>query len=152
MNENWRAIYGKPAADPKQRDIELILRLFALFENIESYTPPMKDFLSREMAKNREFKSERAQDFSASFLRATETVVNEIKKPFRPRGLLNAATLEAVMVAIMEQDAEIKFKKSKYQALLENASFLDKVTSNTSSTENVKSRKEIAVEMLFGNE
>jgi len=152
LDKNWRAIYGKPAPDPKQRDIELILRLFALFENIESYTPPMKDFLSREMAKNRKFKSQRAQDFSVSFLCATEIVVKKIQKPFRPRGLLNAATLEAVMVAIMEQDAEIKFKESKYKELLKDTSFLEKVTSNTSSMENVKSRKEIAVGMLFGNE
>lgn len=61
---NWRAIYGKPEPDPKQRDIELLLRLFALFRNIDNYMPPMKDFLSREMANNKAFETERAKDFS----------------------------------------------------------------------------------------
>lgn len=151
-DENWRAIYGKPIPDPKQRDIELILRLFALFENIDAYMPPMKDFLSREMAGNRSFESERAKKFTKSFVRATKTVVDTIKGPFRPRGLLNAATLEAVMISIMEENNQAEFKKASYDKLLKNAAFLEKISSNTSSVENVKSRKEIAVEILFGDE
>lgn len=152
MDPNWRTIYGKSTPDPKQRDIELILRLFAFFENIKSYAPPMKDFLSRQMAANREFHSERARKFNASFLRATQTVVDSIQRPFRPRGLLNAATLEAVLVSLMEQNAEVEFNKASYDVLLKDDDFLEKISSNTSSLDNVKSRKEIATKVLFGNE
>lgn len=151
LNPNWRKIYGKPDPDPKQRDIELILRLLALFENIDAYAPPMKDFLSREMAYNRNFDSEKAIKFCTSFIRAVEIVVNTLDKPFRPRGLLNAATMEAVMLAIMEQGEDVKFSEANYEMLLKDETFLEKITSNTSNIEFVKSRKEIAREMLFGN-
>ncbi len=84
-------------------------------------------------------------------MRATKTVLDTIQKPFRPRGLLNAATLEAIMVAIMEQEADVEFSKTSYEALLKDDRFLEAITSNTSSIDNVKSRKEIANEILFGN-
>ena len=152
IDENWRSIYGKPVPDPKQRDIELILRLFALFENTDNYAPPMKDFLSREMAGNREFSSARAGRFVTAFHAACATVVGEIDKPFRPRGLLNAATMEAVMLAIMENESNNTFVAKNYESLIGRADFLDLVTSNTTNIENVNARKSIAVEVLFGDE
>lgn len=152
LDTNWRKIYGKPEADPKQRDIELILRILAFYENTASYVPPMKDFLSREMAKNRSFESERAMRFSKSFKDACKIVVDTIEKPFRPRGLLNAATMEAVMVAIMEQGVDVDFLSEAYDLLLKDTDFLEMITSNTSNIENVKSRQAIAGKILFGNE
>lgn len=149
LDANWRKIYGKSDPDPKQRDIELILRLLALYQNADSYVPPMKDFLSKEMAKNKRFESERAVKFFDSFTRAVEIVINILDKPFRPRGPLNAATMEAVMVAIMEQDEGIAFTEANYKKLLKDETFLDKITSNTTSTDYVKSRREIAREILF---
>lgn len=149
---NWRKIYGKPEPDPKQRDIELILRLFALYKNTDSYMPPMKDFLSREMAENRNFESERANNFASSFERAAKVVVETIEKPFRPRGLLNAATMEAVMVSIMEQGVHPSLSNEKYSRLLKDENFLEMITSDTSNIKYVKSRKTIADTILFGNE
>jgi hypothetical protein len=151
-NEHWRKIYGKPEPDPKQRDIELILRLFALFEKTETYTPPMKDFLSREMAGNRSFDSDRANRFVAAFERTSKIVIDTILRPFRPRGLLNAATMEAVMVSIMEHSESVQFTAENYVKLLQNADFLEMITSNTSNIENVKSRKSIADGILFSDE
>lgn len=149
---HWRNIYGKPDPDPKQRDIELILRLFALFENTNGYLPPMKDFLSREMAKNRKFNSERAGRFSQRFLKACEIIDQKLTKPFRPRGLLNAATLEAVMGALMEVNSETDFELGSYNRLFENADFVQAITSNTTSVDNVTSRRNLAREMLFADE
>jgi len=152
LEKNWRTIYGKPAPDPKQRDIELILRLFALFENIKGYTPPMKDFISRQMAGNRDFNSARAKRFIAAFPAATQAVVETIEKPFRPRGLLNAATLEAVMLTLLEADAVADFSEQKYDELIRRDDFLELITSNTTNTETVNSRKQIAQEVLFDDE
>ena len=148
-NQNWREIYGKPNPDPKQRDIELILRLLAFYKNTESYTPPMKDFLSREMSKNRSYESDKAREFSDAFIWAVNIITSKLDRPFRPRGLLNAATLEAVTVSLMEQYPTGDFSKSSYDALLEDEGFIATITSNTSSVENVKSRKSIASAMLF---
>ncbi|NKW78224.1 DUF262 domain-containing protein [Rhodobacteraceae bacterium R_SAG7] len=150
-DENWRRIYGKAEADPKQRDVELILRLLAFFENTENYTPPMKDFLSKEMSKNRHFNTDRAQRFSLAFTQAAKTIVEQLDRPFRPRGILNAATMEAVMTSLMEQGPEATFQEGAYDTLLKDQNFLYMITSNTSNIESVKSRKAIADEILFGN-
>lgn len=151
-NSDWRIIYGKPDVDPKQRDIELILRLLAFYNNTDSYTPPMKDFLSREMANNRHFESDRAKNFVEAFIKAANTVVNCLEKPFRPRGLLNAATLEAVMVSLMENGDRHQFTKEAYDQLLKDEDFLTMITSNTSNIDYVKTRKKIADKTLFNNE
>lgn len=150
LNPDWRKIFGKPEPDAKQRDIELILRLFALYKNVDTYVPPMKDFLSREMSKNRSFDSQRAQDFVKSFEETVNIIVNTIEKPFRPRGLLNAATMEAVTLAVMDRANGDQFTKVAYSALLENEDFIEKITSNTTNQEYVKSRKRLADEILFG--
>ena len=147
---NWRKIYGKLEADPKQRDIELILRLFSLYKNIGNYTPPIKDFLSRQMDGNRDFSSTRAKGFKVAFKSAVKQAVDTIERPFRPRGLLNAATLEAVLVSIMEGTPEGKFTRKNYENLMDNKGFKEATLSNTSSLENVISRKKIADRMLFG--
>ena len=90
--------------------------------------------------------------FSKSFKDACKIVVDTIEKPFRPRGLLNAATMEAVMVAIMEQGVDVDFLSEAYDLLLKDTDFLEMITSNTSNIENVKSRQAIAGKILFGNE
>lgn len=149
---NWRKIYGKPNPDPKQRDIELILRLFSLFENQNEYNPPMKDFLSREMAKNQEFSSERAQRFPEAFKRASKMVTDAIDKPFRPRGLLNAATLEAVMGVLMERDLSGPFTAQLYDELLNDDHFRDAFSANTTSRDNVLARRSIAQEVFTQDE
>ncbi len=149
QNPHWRQIYGKPEADPKQRDIELILRLFALFHSAEEYAPPMKDFLSRAMARNRDFNSQKAKDFSERFAKAAEIVATNVQRPFRPRGLLNAATMEAVMVALMEAAADAKISEASYTALINDADFRRTISSNTTSIENVTTRRQIADRILL---
>lgn len=151
-DENWRTIYGKPDPDPKQRDVELILRLLAFYKNMSSYAPPMKDFLSKEMSKNRDYASDRTKEFSEAFSRAAGSIVAALNEPFRPRGILNAATLEAVMVSLMEQGPDAEFAEDKYDELMDDQEFKDVIFSNTSNIDNVKSRKRIADKILFGHE
>ena len=43
-NSHWRALYGKKS--PRLKDLELILRFFALHFYAASYRRPMKDFLT----------------------------------------------------------------------------------------------------------
>ncbi|SDE96927.1 DUF262 domain-containing protein [Sulfitobacter delicatus] len=151
-NPHWRAIYGKPEPDPKQRDIELILRLFSLFENVEQYSPPMKDFLSREMALNKEFDDERAARFIKSFQRVAKVVNEALEKAFRPRGLLNAATLEAVMGVLLELPKSFTFDSKMYDRLIVDEGFVEAISSNTTSRDQVLSRRHIAQQVLASNE
>lgn len=49
MNENprWRQLTGLGNADPRMKDIEIILRAFALAQNVETYSGSMTGFLNR---------------------------------------------------------------------------------------------------------
>jgi len=148
LDENWRSIYGKPEPDPKQRDIELILRLFSLFENIDEYSPPMKDFLSREMASNKNFDTQRAERFLTKFRRVSETINQALVKPFRPRGQLNAATLEAVMGALLELPENTAFTNDRYENLIGSDEFMEAIISNTTSREQVITRRQLANQLF----
>jgi uncharacterized protein with ParB-like and HNH nuclease domain len=43
---NWRILFGKSESDTRMRDVELILRFLALYDNIDTYSKPMKEFLT----------------------------------------------------------------------------------------------------------
>ena len=42
-DDNWRKVYGRKSK--RRKDQEFILRFFALFYNLDSYSPPMRKFL-----------------------------------------------------------------------------------------------------------
>ncbi len=48
----WRDLFGRGTKDKRMRDVELILRFFALAHASESYKKSMKDFLSAFMSKH----------------------------------------------------------------------------------------------------
>lgn len=150
-NKHWRQIYGKSESDPKQRDVELILRILAFYENHENYSPPLKDFLSREMSTHRTLNTDRSKRFADAFSDACESIVSSIEKPFRPRGLLNAAALEAVMTSTMEHYKNTKITNENYEKLLADPDFQRMIFSNTSDIDNVKQRKMLADRILFGH-
>ena len=49
----WRRILGKTEPDSRQRDIELLVRFFAMRDR-SAYKKPMKDFLSKYTQKEQE--------------------------------------------------------------------------------------------------
>lgn len=100
--EGWHEILGLKKADKNQKDVELILRLFALFEVWQDYEKPMIRYLNHQMASNKTFDSDRAKRFSERFPIAVATVNEALASPFRPKGVINAAVLEAVMITLLE--------------------------------------------------
>ncbi len=147
--ESWRKIFGKLSPDPKQRDIELILRLFALFENSNNYQPPMRDFLTKEMSSHRSFDSDKSRRFAKKFVQTCDLVIISIENPFRPQGPLNAAALEAVMGSLMEAENVPAILTEGYEKLMGDDAFQRAILSNTTSRENVMIRKERATELIF---
>ena len=134
-NQNWQHILGLKRPDAGQKDVELILRLFSLYEIWPQYEKPMLRYLNVQMNQNREFDSERALRFSSAFERATLLVDKSLRRPFRPKGLINSAVLEAVMICVLENDqisgSELQ---ERYTALVETADFMKNVTGGTTDT------------------
>lgn len=146
---DWHSILGLQAPDRGQKDVELILRLFGLFEDWNSYEKPMLRYLNNVMSHNREFSSDKASRFKNRFPEVTKLVNDALDKPFRPRRVINSAVLEAVMVTLLEHPeiSDEKLKKN-YKRLMNNSSFIDIITGATTDTSVLRGRIAIANEVL----
>lgn len=104
----WRRVLGKPLPDKHQKDVELILRIFAITMMFSEYAKPMKEFLNRAMRAHQEASTSEFKSFHAGFLRAVARVDELLpEKPFHLRGPLNASVLDAVMSVLIQSPKQI---------------------------------------------
>jgi len=102
-NENWRTILGKAKLDKHQKDAELILRLFSLSGNWNSYEKPMKEFLNFAMLENRYGDTPRVERFKKLFPEVCAFIVKQLgAKPFHVRGPLNTSVMDSVFCTVMD--------------------------------------------------
>ncbi len=147
----WRRITGKESIDSRQRDIELILRFFALLDSTH-YEKPMKDFLSKFMFKNRELGDTAYRQFRTLFAATCAAVTKALgERPFHIRRGLNSAVFDCVMVSFAHHlDAIPTDIAQRYQELKEDKTgFLTKVSAGTTDAEVLKERTRLASERLF---
>lgn len=146
---DWQNILGLSKPDKNQKDVELVLRLFSLFEVWDNYEKPMLRYLNESMNKNRAFSSERALKFKDRFPAAVALVRRAIDKPFRPRGVINSAVLEAVMISVLEIDMLTDNQlRSAYEQLLTDVNFLTNTTGATTDTAVLQNRISIAKKLI----
>jgi hypothetical protein len=143
-NADWRALYGKKSA--RLKDLELILRFFAMHFYASSYRRPMKDFLNRYMAANRGLEKQSASQLTALF----ETTIGVIRsqigpKAFRLERALNAAVVDSVMVGVAARLASGPVANqaafgAAYAALLADTEYRAAAERATADEESVKTR------------
>ncbi len=146
---DWQSILGLKSPDKNQKDVELILRLFGLFEDWEEYEKPMLGYLNRTMAANRDFSSEKAGRFRDRFPDVTALINDNLERPFRPKRVVNSAMLEAVMVVLLENpeiDGDQLVKN--YPKLISDRLFLDFASGATTDTSILKGRIARASQIL----
>lgn len=150
--QNWRSIVGKSTMDVHQKDVELVLRIFALCNNLPSYEKPMKEFLNREMALSKEWVGSRPQDFEMLFKNACDLIVSQLgEKPFHARGPLNSSILDSVMCTVIENLANIPTDlKARYAALIGDTDYEKTTYISTSDKEVVERRFSLARKFLVG--
>jgi hypothetical protein len=149
LTPGWHKILGITKADKNQKDVELVLRLFALFEVWAQYEKPMLRYLNTQMDLNRKFDSDRAQRFTERFPVAVNTVNAALASPFRPKGVINAAVLEAVMVTLLEHpEITAEQLKERYNALVDDVFLADFVSRATTDTAVLRARLEAARNIL----
>ena len=97
--KEWREIYG--VENKYMKDQELILRFFAFFYNAKNYETPMKEFLNKFMARNRDLTKYSGESLNALFRQSISTIYKAVgKRAFRPSRAINIAVFDAVMVGI----------------------------------------------------
>jgi hypothetical protein len=144
-NELWRKVFG--TKNKRGKDLELILRFFAFRYASEPYKAPMKAFLNRFMASNRELEKERFKVMERDFVEALSFITGAVgDRPFRPVRSLNAAAFDSVMVVVSKNIQKLKEKGNAdflrhYNALMKDQErFLPLVTQSTADDQSVKER------------
>ncbi|EKP4474697.1 DUF262 domain-containing protein [Cronobacter dublinensis] len=151
LNElpEWRHIFG-PKND-RMKDVELIIRFWAMKERFNYYNKPMIDFINKFCYKNRECK-EKCGYYEQIFtltIQAFHSAIDE--KLFRPIRALNVALYEACMVGLATRfdkgyPVDDEIVQIGYENLLSNPEFQDLTSQSTSDVKNVKRRMELAIE------
>lgn len=153
-NSHWRDIYGP--TNRLMRDQELILRFFAFYFNQTNYKPPMKEFLNKFMAGNRELKRISGESLHALFANTIAIVHKAIgNRAFRPSRTINTAVFDSVMVGIARRlsthpSLSSDDVKRIYYDLISHESFLEITQHSTGHPSNVESRLRSATE-AFAN-
>jgi len=151
----WRNVYGFQS--PRLKDQEFILRFFAMFFYRDNYQKPLKGFLNKYMANNRDLKIHNEAELTEIFHK-TIAYVDEVlgKKAFRPSRGINASIYDSVMVGIAETyTIKSKFPNKTsfldaYNALLNNEEYNKVTAEGTSDEPIVQKRMNLAIE-AFSN-
>lgn len=144
----WREVFGSAGPDRRMRDVELIARFLALCEGHESYTKPMKEFITNYMARHQ--KEIDPQTYRSVFTDTVQRVVDSLgTKPFHVRRGINVAVFDSVMVAFAKSGSAPSDITERYQALKVNPSFVDATTAGTTDVDTVRERLELARQVLF---
>lgn len=153
LNEKdaWRQLFGKKSR--RLKDMEMILRFFAFLYDARNYRRPMKDFLNRYMAANRNLEKQPQLELQKIFDTTARTILEGIgHKAFRPKRAINAAVVDSLMTGIAKRllaNGKIKdmdMLKNRFKELMQDSKYMDAVEKGTSQEANVKTRLSSAEE------
>jgi hypothetical protein len=142
--EDWRKLVGP--VSKRLKDVELILRFFALLYYKSDYQRPMKDFLNRYMATNKALARQPGQVLAEIFTKTTSTILQGLgNDAFRPERAINAALVDALMVGVgtclMKGGIPDKGRLVNARAsLLADKDFIDAISTGTSQNTKVDMR------------
>jgi hypothetical protein len=144
QNSNWRKILGKKTFDRHQKDVELVLRIFALTYYFDEYEKPMKEFLSRIMSREQSGDSSKITRFKTEFVEAAKQIIEHLGDcPFHVRGPLNSSILDSVFCTIMHSLRNVPSDLAeRFQRLLSDSEFSETTFYSTSDLAVVKRRFE----------
>jgi hypothetical protein len=153
LNTNWRIILGKSTLDKHQTDVELVLRIFALIQNPNSYEKPMKGFMNKAMKKHRDGNTTEVKLFKSAFISTAQLLVEKLgAKPFHLRGKLNTSALDSVFCTLLINRNNIPDNLAeRYAALTSNPEFEQLTTIGTTDTATVKARFRLVRQYLLGD-
>jgi hypothetical protein len=149
-HEAWRHLYGSKSR--RLKDMELILRFLAFYYYADEYRSPMKDFLNRYMASNRDLSRQSEEELVRAFNSATNLVQKAIGPPaFRPLRAVNAAVVDSVLTGAARRIkrgsvTDLSAFKDAYEQLLANKEYRDAIETGTSQEPNVVTRLTLATQ------
>ena len=154
LNEEraWRGLYGKKSR--RLKDMEMILRFFAFYYRADQYRSPMKDFLNRYMAENRNLGRQSEAELREVFSKTTSVLNSTLgRRAFRPKRAVNAAVVDSLMTGVAKRlrSGEIREAaqfRDRYNLLLANEEYIAATETGTSQDANVKARMRLAKDIF----
>ena len=153
--ESWRRLIVQDKLDKRLRDMELILRIMALYDDWENYSKPMKGFLNKFMAKTNKLENEARQvkldELGDRFVHTCIFIDENLPaKPFHLRGRINYAAMDSIFVTLMTSMAIPGDIRDRYDRLIADEDYLKAATINTSDESVILIRFTQAREILLG--
>lgn len=143
----WRKLLGTEEADIHMRDVEILLRSFAMLIDGDRYKPSMVKFLNSFSNKNKNLNKleiEYLENLFKNFLENTISLSEKIF--FNSRGRFATLFFEALFVASCDCSYRTKsiesekFTKIQIQQLFDDAEFKNASKINTADSSNVETR------------
>ncbi|MBQ7036509.1 MAG: DUF262 domain-containing protein [Clostridia bacterium] len=157
LNENpvWRKFLRRDVCDVHFKDVEILLRAFAMLLEYKSYRSPMGKFLNTFSKKTSNFKSETLSYLSSLFLSFLDSCKNLDDNIFCTKnGQFAISLFEAVFVAACYKCLEEKktldgnLSQDSILELKENKKFIDSNQGSVASKTNLTTRIEKAIEII----
>jgi uncharacterized protein with ParB-like and HNH nuclease domain len=149
----WRILIGKQFPERRLRDVELVLRFFALFHGIAVYKESMREFLSTFQSENKDNQQFLAYN-KELFEKTVDTVLSEIgPNAFKLVSTINKSVCDSIMVSIAQiihSGKPLQNLKQKHQEVILDENYRRFVTYATSSEANVTGRIDIARNYFLG--
>jgi len=146
----WRMIMGKSDPDKRLKDIELLVRFFAISDS-SPYKKPMKEFLTMFMKNHRDVPTDRMNEMENQFEKTCISIIDSLgEKPFHIRSGMNSAVFDSVMYAFFHNsDENISDIRSRFKKLIENADYISCTQTSTTDEKIVRKRLHLASDLLF---
>lgn len=164
-NELWRGLFGVKDTDSRMRDIEYILRFFALKSDIvmksTSSQISLKKTLNEFMQSQKNADDTTIETFKKEFEDTVEIISNRIgKNAFRNYTTsgyskkFHPAIFDAIMIASfnnrLSSNARQIITNEQHIALLNNKKFKKATSTRTTDLENIRTRIALAERFIFG--
>lgn len=147
---SWRKLLKKEKPDARMKDLEMILRFFALWKNWKKYKKPMKDFITEFMRDNKNINADEQKIYSEVFKGVVDKIYSEVGADvFKLKAGINIAVYDSIMVALASIGPEnVDDLKEKIEKLKNEPAYLDSVSKSTTDADRVESRIKLATQLL----
>lgn len=148
QHNSWRKLLKKDSPDARMKDLEMILRFLALWQNWKKYKKPMKDFITEFMRNKKDINSREQEKYSRVFKDIVDKIYAEAGTDvFRIKAGINIAVFDSIMVALASLDLnEISNLKEKVKELKKSPPYLDAVSKSTTDSDRTESRIKLAIQ------
>ena len=146
----WRILYKKE--DKRALQQQLILRFFALNDNLQAYKGNMVEFLNDFMIKNQNLNLDKKEEMRYVFLKTIHILKDCLgDEVFFRQNKFNTALFESLMITVsneLTRDLDCDLLRRFYESLIHNEDFWSLSRSSTTSRKNLMARLKLTQDIF----